>query len=159
MRPLETYSVHRVAPGEDLESICQFYDVDPDDVRRLNSLPQPPVVKVGQELNIPIRTLRKVGPSLYKIAGKDTKVVTTVPLGSVVGFTYSNSKQPLWNSPTGPAEIVHLDEQHANAAAGSVPGKPRSVYAAAYNGEVKVGHCLMIRFVLQNERLARCTQG
>ena len=57
------------------------------------------------------------------------------------------------------AEIVHLDEQHAYAAAGGVAGKPRSVYAAADNGEVEVGHCLLIRFIPQNERLGRRTQG
>ena len=38
------------------------------------------------------------------------------------------------------AEIVHLDEQNLDAAAGGVPGKPRSVYAAADNGEIEVGH-------------------
>jgi hypothetical protein len=32
-----------------------------------------------------------------------------MPFASVVGFTYSNSRQPLWNSPQGPAEIVHID--------------------------------------------------
>ena len=41
-------------------------------------------------------------------------------------------------------EIVHLDEQHFYPAAGCVAGKTRSVYAAADNGEVKIGHCLMI---------------
>jgi hypothetical protein len=54
-------------------------------------------------------TTVQVANGAVTIAGKDTKVVTTVPLGSVVGFTYSNSKQPMWNSPNGPAEIVHLD--------------------------------------------------
>jgi hypothetical protein len=43
------------------------------------------------------------------VLGKDNKLVTTVPYSSVVGFTYSNSKQPMWNTEQGPAEIVHLD--------------------------------------------------
>ena len=43
------------------------------------------------------------------VKGKDNKLVTTVPYEAVVGFTYSNSKQPLWNTPQGPAEVVHLD--------------------------------------------------
>src|SRR5215475_1727197 len=57
------------------------------------------------------------------------------------------------------AEIVHFHEQHTEAAAGGVAGKPRTVYAAADNGEIEVGHCLMIRFLPQNERLACRTQG
>jgi len=43
------------------------------------------------------------------VKGKDNKPVTTVPYDAVIGFTYSNSKQPMWNTPQGPAEIVHLD--------------------------------------------------
>ena len=46
---------------------------------------------------------------LVTVKGKDNKLVTTVPYDAVVGFTYSNSKQPMWNTPQGPAEIVHLD--------------------------------------------------
>jgi len=43
------------------------------------------------------------------VKDKENKLVTTVSYQDVVGFTYSNSKQPLWNTPHGPAEIVHLD--------------------------------------------------
>ncbi len=43
------------------------------------------------------------------VVGKDSTFSTVVPLAAVVGFSYSNSKQPLWNSPQGPAEIAHLD--------------------------------------------------
>jgi cytochrome c2 len=73
MRQLETYSTHQVAAGEDFDSICKLYEVDPDEVRKLNSLPSQPALRVGQDLSIPIRTLRKVGPSLFKIAGKTNK--------------------------------------------------------------------------------------
>ena len=41
-------------------------------------------------------------------------------------------------------EIVHLDQQHAQAAAGGVAGEPGSVDAAADDGEVEVGHELRI---------------
>jgi serine/threonine-protein kinase len=51
----------------------------------------------------------QVGNGNVTVTGKDNKVITTVPFSSVVGFTYSNSKQPMWNSPQGPAEITHLD--------------------------------------------------
>ncbi len=37
-------------------------------------------------------------------------------------------------------EIVLLDQQHAQAAAGGVAGNPRAVDAAADDGEVEVGH-------------------
>ena len=40
MKQLETYSTHHVAPGEDFDAICKFYDVNPDDVRRLNGFPR-----------------------------------------------------------------------------------------------------------------------
>jgi serine/threonine protein kinase len=43
------------------------------------------------------------------VKDKENKLVTTLSYQDVVGFTYSNSKQPLWNTPHGPAEIVHLD--------------------------------------------------
>src|SRR5262249_39030733 len=42
-------------------------------------------------------------------------------------------------------EIVHLDEQYFYSAAGCVAGEARSVYAAADDGEVEIGHWLMIR--------------
>ena len=51
----------------------------------------------------------RVADGAVTVAGSDTKVVTAVPFDAVVGFTYSKSKQPLWNSPLGPSEIVHLD--------------------------------------------------
>ncbi|HUR34064.1 MAG TPA: serine/threonine-protein kinase [Vicinamibacterales bacterium] len=43
------------------------------------------------------------------VTSKDNAPVLTVPLTSIVGATYSNSKQPMWNTPQGPAEVVHLD--------------------------------------------------
>ena len=41
-------------------------------------------------------------------------------------------------------KIVLLDQQHAQAAAGGVAGNPRSVDAAADDGEVEVGHGSLI---------------
>jgi mono/diheme cytochrome c family protein len=70
MEQLETYSVHRVAPGEDFDSICNFYDVNPAQVRHLNNLPPNAQLTVGRELSIPIRTLQKPGPSLDQLAAK-----------------------------------------------------------------------------------------
>jgi hypothetical protein len=46
---------------------------------------------------------------IVTVTGKDNKVMITVPYESVVGVSYSNSKQPMWNTPQGPAEVVHLD--------------------------------------------------
>jgi serine/threonine-protein kinase len=46
---------------------------------------------------------------LVTVTGKDNKLVTTVPYDHIVGFTYSNTRQPMWNTPQGPAEIAHLD--------------------------------------------------
>jgi serine/threonine-protein kinase len=46
---------------------------------------------------------------IVTVTGKDNKVMITVPYESVVGVSYSNSKQPMWNTPQGAAEVVHLD--------------------------------------------------
>lgn len=40
---------------------------------------------------------------------KSGKPLYTLPLESVVGMTYSNSRQPLWNSPNGPAEAMKVE--------------------------------------------------
>ncbi|HUK83336.1 MAG TPA: c-type cytochrome [Verrucomicrobiae bacterium] len=96
MKQIETYTVHHTQLGEDFDSICKFYDVDPDDVRRLNNLPEHPVLKVGQDLNIPIRTLRKPGPSLYKIAGKTNKDWTRKWLGNPVAFRPNTYMPRFW---------------------------------------------------------------
>jgi hypothetical protein len=40
---------------------------------------------------------------------KKGKALYSVPIDEVVGVTYSNSKQPLWNSPNGPAEAMKVD--------------------------------------------------
>ena len=40
---------------------------------------------------------------------KNGKALYTIPIESVIGMTYSNSRQPLWNSPSGPAEAMKVD--------------------------------------------------
>jgi hypothetical protein len=40
---------------------------------------------------------------------KSAKALYVVPLDSLVGLTYSSSKQPLWDSPTGPAEAMKVE--------------------------------------------------
>jgi hypothetical protein len=51
----------------------------------------------------------QIGNGRVTVTGKDNAVISTVPFDEVVGVTYSNTKQPMWNSPQGPAEIAHLD--------------------------------------------------
>ncbi len=96
MKQLETYSLHKVAPGESLEEICRAYDVNLADVRRLNNLPAGAPLKVGSELNIPLRTLRKPGPSLYKIAGKTNKDWTRKWLADPVAFRPNTYMPKFW---------------------------------------------------------------
>jgi cytochrome c2 len=96
MKSLESYSTHRVALGEDFDSICKFYDVNPDEVRRLNNLPQEVSLNPGKELTIPIRTLRKVGPSLFKIAGKTNKEWTHKWLENPVAFKPNTYMPRFW---------------------------------------------------------------
>ncbi len=51
-----------------------------------------------------------LGDGAVTVTEKGNKqLVTTMPFDTVVGFTYSSSKQPLWNTPKGPAEIAHVD--------------------------------------------------
>jgi len=40
---------------------------------------------------------------------KNGKALYAVSIDDVVGVTYSNSRQPLWNSPNGPAEAMKVD--------------------------------------------------
>src|SRR4029077_4288902 len=37
------------------------------------------------------------------------RVLYSIPIPSITGLTYSNSKQPLWNSPNGPAEAMRVE--------------------------------------------------
>jgi cytochrome c2 len=96
MKQLETYSIHHVAPGEDFDSLCKFYDVNPDDVRRLNSFPPNVQLTVAQDVNIPIRTLRKPGPSLYKLASKDSKEWVRKWLANPVAFRPNTYMPRFW---------------------------------------------------------------
>lgn len=43
------------------------------------------------------------------VSGKDKGPLYVVPLNTVTGLTYSNSRQPLWNSPAGPAEAMRVE--------------------------------------------------
>lgn len=96
MKQLETYITHRVAAGEDFDSICKFYDVNADDVRRLNGFPQEVSLTLGQEVNIPIRTLRKPGPSLFKVTSKTDKEWVRKWLANPVAFRPNTYMPRFW---------------------------------------------------------------
>ncbi len=49
------------------------------------------------------------GTVTVKEKDKADKALYVVPLDTLVGLTYSNSKQPLWNSPDGPAEAMRVE--------------------------------------------------
>ena len=40
---------------------------------------------------------------------RGAKPLYVVPLDSLIGLTYSSSKQPLWDSPNGPAEAMRVE--------------------------------------------------
>ena len=96
MKQMETYTTHHVAVGEDFDSLCKFYDVNPDDVRKLNGFPQEVSLTVGQDVNIPIRTLRKPGPSLYKVASKTNKEWMRKWLADPVAFRPNTYMPRFW---------------------------------------------------------------
>jgi hypothetical protein len=52
-----------------------------------------------------------VADGIVTVTGKEKngKALYSIPIDEVVGVTYSNSKQPLWNSPNGPAEAMKVD--------------------------------------------------
>jgi eukaryotic-like serine/threonine-protein kinase len=43
------------------------------------------------------------------VTQKGDKALHVVPVAELLGLTYSNSKQPLWSSPTGPAEAMTVE--------------------------------------------------
>jgi cytochrome c2 len=93
MKQLETYVTIKLKPGEDFDSICKSYDVEPAEVLKLN---QNVTFKTGAEIVLPMRTLRKVGPSLYKIAAKDTKDWTRKWLANPVAFRPNTYMPRFW---------------------------------------------------------------
>lgn len=52
-----------------------------------------------------------VADGVVTVSGKEknAKPLYAVPIDDVVGVTYSNSRQPLWNSPNGPAEAMKVE--------------------------------------------------
>ena len=52
-----------------------------------------------------------VADGIVTVTGKEKngKALYSIQIDEVVGVTYSNSKQPLWNSPNGPAEAMRVD--------------------------------------------------
>jgi cytochrome c2 len=70
--------------------------VNADDVRRLNGFPQEVSLTLGQEVNIPIRTLRKPGPSLYKVASKTNKEWMRKWLANPVDFRPNTYMPRFW---------------------------------------------------------------
>jgi hypothetical protein len=53
-------------------------------------------------------TFRLADGALTVVQKPDTPLYH-VPLGNVLSLTYSNSRQPLWNSPAGPAEAMRVE--------------------------------------------------
>jgi serine/threonine-protein kinase len=49
------------------------------------------------------------GAVTVKERDRAEKAIYVVPLDTVVGLTYSNSRQPLWSSPDGPAEAMRVE--------------------------------------------------
>jgi hypothetical protein len=43
------------------------------------------------------------------VTEKNDRVITSLPFADVVAMSVSNSKQPLWNSPQGPAELMKVE--------------------------------------------------
>ncbi|MSR64835.1 MAG: c-type cytochrome [Verrucomicrobiae bacterium] len=72
MRQLETFVSHKVKEGEDLYAVARLLSSDVTSIREANGL-KTDEVKIGTELQIPVRTLTKTGPSLYGVSSKVTK--------------------------------------------------------------------------------------
>ena len=43
------------------------------------------------------------------VTERNDKVIASIPYSAIVGMDHSNSKQPLWNSPKGPAELLKVE--------------------------------------------------
>lgn len=145
MKQMETYSTHVVSAGEDFEGICKFYDVSPDDVRKLNNLPQEVSLSPGKELSIPIRTLRKPGPSLYKVAGKTNKDWVRKWLDNPVAFRPNTYMPRFWGldnnkgTPDRNATEINAITEFLFAVSAGTPYPAPAVTGNAENGKKLVG--------------------
>lgn len=114
-------TVHTVSSGETLGSIAAFYDVDMAAIVSANSLPNPDVLEVGQELLIPGReTTLRLSPSrkllpdselVYSPSAQDFDAIAFVRAqnGYLVRHTETVEGKPL----SGP-EIVQLVADRAS---------------------------------------------
>ena len=64
--------IHTVRSGETLFSIAQRYNIDPNNLARINNITNPNEITVGQNLFIPLSRITsyqiKNGDTLYSIA-------------------------------------------------------------------------------------------
>jgi hypothetical protein len=51
----------------------------------------------------------RLADGVLTVIQKPNTTLYSVPLNTVTTLTYSNSRQPLWNSPTGPAEAMKVE--------------------------------------------------
>ena len=144
MRQMETYTTHHVAAGEDFEGLCKFYDVNADDVRRLNGFPQEVSLTIGQDVYIPIRTLRKPGPSLYQVASKTNKEWMRKWLANPVAFRPNTYMPRFWgldnNAGTPDRNAVEINAiAEYLFAVNDQPKYPAPIQGDAENGKKLVG--------------------
>lgn len=69
MKALETFVDYRVREGEDVSAVARLFNSDAKLIREVNGL-RSDDLKAGMEVSVPVRTLAKTGPSLYKMGGK-----------------------------------------------------------------------------------------
>jgi hypothetical protein len=65
------------------------------------------VVDGGKNLEHDATT--QLGDGKVTVTEKNKRVIAEIPYTAIVGMSQSNSKQPLWNSPEGPAEIFKVE--------------------------------------------------
>ncbi len=53
LKPVGNYYYHTIAAGETLSNIAVIYKVDPQDIAKVNRLPDPTYIQAGQQLAIP----------------------------------------------------------------------------------------------------------
>ncbi len=98
MQALETVVKHTVVTNESLQSISHTFVAQPETIMAANGLASAMDIRVGRELNVPVRVpYPKPGPSLLKVAGKTNKEWMQKWLSNPRGFRPNTFMPQFWN--------------------------------------------------------------
>src|ERR1041385_3428180 len=110
MRQLETFLPHKVVEGEDLYAVARLLSSDVQSIKEANGL-KTDEVKTGTELNVPVRTLTKTGPSLYKVSSKLTRDWVRNWLAEPKRFRPNTFMPQFWNLENSYTRLTNMSDR------------------------------------------------